>query len=343
MRRTGIRSGVIGLVGLATLGIGSATAAEKVNWNVSLWGNPRGFTQGVEHLSKELEKRTDGNFTLKLHYGEAVSPVKENLDSVKIGAVEMAALCVSYHPGKTPAMTGLDLPFLPLSTFDIQRTVHEAYYKHPAVVKEMDAWNAEAIFSNLLQQAEFLGTGEPPLKLADWKGKRVRATGGLGDAMRLLEATPTSVPAPEVYTSLERGMINAAAFPFTTAHASFRLHEVSTWFTSNLNPGVINCPLVVNKQSLASLPDEYRKLIYELKPSMYEAMREAYREGDEKWLPIFREKMQEIRYAPEEIADLQARGAQPIWDAWVKEVEAKGVPGKELLDLILETAEKAKS
>src|SRR3546814_14346673 len=74
-----------------------------------LWGNPRGFTQGVEYLSRELDKRTDGNFTLRLHYGEAVSPAKENLDSVKIGAVEMATLCVSYHPGKTPAMTGLDL------------------------------------------------------------------------------------------------------------------------------------------------------------------------------------------------------------------------------------------
>src|SRR3546814_19711008 len=98
--------------------------------------------------------------------------------------------------------------------------------------------------------------------------------------MRLLGATPTSVPAPEVYTSLERGMINAAAFPFTTAHASFRLHEVAEWFTSNLNPGVINCPLVVNKQALASLPDEYRTMLYDLKPGMYEAMRQAYAEGD---------------------------------------------------------------
>src|SRR3546814_8225871 len=83
-------------------------------------------------------------------------------------------------------------------------------------------------------------------------------------------------------------MINAAAFPFTTAHASFRLHEVAEWFTSNLNPGVINCPLVVNKQALASLPDEYRTMLYDLKPGMYEAMRQAYAEGDAEWLPIFR-------------------------------------------------------
>ena len=214
------RGGLIGLVALAVAAfdVGMAAAADKVTWNVSLWGNRRGFTEGVEHLASEVAKRTDGNFTIRLHYGESVSPVKGNLDSVKIGAVEMAAFCVSYHPGKTPAMTGLDLPFLPLPTFDVQREVHEAYYRHPAVVKEMRSWNAEAIFSNLLQQYEFLGTGDPPRELDDWKGMRVRATGGLGDAMRLLGATPTSVAAPEVYTALERGMVSAAAFPFTTAH-----------------------------------------------------------------------------------------------------------------------------
>src|SRR3546814_17704448 len=124
MRRTGIRCGVAGLVGLAMTGIGSAaaTAAEQVNWNVSLWGNPRGFTQGVEYLSRELDKRTDGNFTLRLHYGEAVSPAKENLDSVKIGPVEMAPLGVSYNPAKRPALTGPDLPFLRLSTFDTTKS-----------------------------------------------------------------------------------------------------------------------------------------------------------------------------------------------------------------------------
>ncbi len=343
MRAKRIRNGLIGIAGMSILGLdlGAALAADRVTWNISLWGARRPFTEGVELLSSEAAKRTDGNFTIKLHYGEAISPVKENLDSVKIGVIEAAAICVSYHPGKTPAMTGLDLPFLPLPTFDIQKEVHEAYYRHPAVVKEMAAWNAEAIFSNLLQQYEFLGAGKPPRSLDDWKGMRVRATGGLGDAMRLLGATPTSMAAPEVYTALERGLIDAAAFPFSTAHAAFRLHEVSTWFTGNLNPGVINCPLVVNRDALAALPAEYRQMIYDLKPAMYEAMKQAYIEGDAKWIPLFREKMEEIRYDPAAIAELKKRGAEPIWKAWVEQVEAKKVPGQELLDLILEEAKKA--
>src|SRR3546814_15040348 len=106
--------------------------------------------------------------------------------------------------------------------------------------------------------------------------------------MRLLGATPTSVPAPEVYTSLERGMINAAAFTFTTAHASYRLHEVAEWFTSNHNPGVINCPLVVNTQAQDSLPEENSTMLHDLKPGNNEARRQDYAQGDAEWLPSFR-------------------------------------------------------
>src|SRR3546814_17178764 len=80
-------------------------------------------------------------------------------------------ICTAYHPGKNPAMTGLDLPFLPIPDLDVQQKVHEAYYRHPAVVAEMKRRNAVAVFSNLLPQSEFIGPGAPPKSLDDWKGR----------------------------------------------------------------------------------------------------------------------------------------------------------------------------
>src|SRR3546814_10570731 len=157
-----------------------------------------------------------------------------------MGAVEIAMICTAYHPGKNPAMTGLDLPFLPFPDLDVQQKVHEAYYRHPAVVAEMKRWNAVAVFSNLLPQSEFIGTGAPPKSLDDWKGRRVRAIGGIGEATRVLGAVPTSVPAPVVYTSLERGMVSAASLPFTYNHVAMRLHEISQWYTVNMAPGTSN-------------------------------------------------------------------------------------------------------
>ena len=58
------------------------------------------------------------------------SPVKENLDGLRIGAFEAAQLCNSYSPGKTPLMGVLDLPFLPAPNPDVTQNMHEAVFAH---------------------------------------------------------------------------------------------------------------------------------------------------------------------------------------------------------------------
>src|SRR3546814_19336440 len=106
----------------------------------TLFRSPRAVTAAADLLAETVAEKTAGNFTIRLHYGEAVSPAKENLDSIKMGAVEIAMICTAYHPGKNLAMTGLDLPFLTFPDLDVQPQVHDAYYRHPAVVAQMKRW-----------------------------------------------------------------------------------------------------------------------------------------------------------------------------------------------------------
>jgi hypothetical protein len=51
-------------------------------------------------------------------------------------------------------------------------------------------------------------------------------------------------------------------------------------------------------------------------------------------------KWEIIPISAEESAKWQAIAGKPIWDQWVKEVEAKGLPGKKALDLHLELQKK---
>ena len=108
--------------------------------------------------------------------------------------------------------------------------------------------------SSYLPQYEFLGKGEPPMKLEDWKGKTVRAGGGLGKAMQVMGATPTSSTATEVYTGVQQGTMDAASFPFTYSHVAYKIHEVTDWFTANLSPGTSDCPLIFSKNAFDALP-----------------------------------------------------------------------------------------
>ena len=82
-------------------------------------------------------------------------------------------------------------------------------------------------------------------RLADFEGMRVRATGGLGNAFSAVGGVPTSVTATEAYQAMESGVVDTVAFA-QHAHLSFGTINQADWWTANLNPGTVNCPVVVN-------------------------------------------------------------------------------------------------
>ncbi|MZR29061.1 TRAP transporter substrate-binding protein DctP [Sneathiella litorea] len=344
IKRTVMSIAAISAASMMTFSVSAAEIVDgpNVSWNLSTWGKQRAFTSSAETIRDYVAERTDGKFKIKIHYGEALSKVRENLDGIKLGAFQMMMFCSAYHPAKNPTLSGLDLPFLPFPNLKVQSAVHEAYYAHPAVVKDLARWDAKLLMSSLLPQYEFTGVGEPPLKLEDWDGMRVRALGGIGEAMKKLGAVPTTVPAPEVYTSLERGTIDAASFPFTYAHVAYRLTDIGDWYTANMSPGANNCPVIVSNTAYDKLPPQYQQLLLDAKPSAYEALYAAYEAADKKNFPIMKEKgMQPITYTDEEIAKFREVGAKPVWDEWIAKMNADGFPGDELFELIMKTSKEA--
>ena len=124
---------------------------------------------------------------------------------------------------------------------------------------------------------------------------RVRAGGGVGKAMEKLGAIRQTVPASEVYTLISRGAVDAVSFPYTYAHAAYKIHEVAEWYTANLSPGTSDCPYVINKTSYNKLPKQYQKLLQDLKPEALASMKAAYKKADDKNLPMFKSKLKEIK------------------------------------------------
>ncbi len=319
----------------------SASAANvegpEVEWRYSMWGNPRAFTAGIEHLAKRVSEETGGNFTINIGYGEQFSKARENLDSIKLNAVDGASFCNFYSPGKNPAFMVFSLPFLPLGDWDVNVEARQKLFEHPALVADMDRWNAMVYAGAVMPQYEFLGNGPPPKKLEDWKGMRVRAGGGIGDAMEKLGAIKTTTTATEVYTSMQRGSMDAASFPYTYAQAAYKIPEVSEWYTTNMSPGTSSCPTVFNKTSYEKLPPQYKQLLEDLKPEVYEVQVKAYQDIDKVNLPKFAAELEGITYTPEQLDEFRAVAAKPVWDEWIAENKDK-FNGQELIDVIIETA-----
>ena len=288
------------------------------------------------------KEKSGGNFTINLKYNEQLGEAKDFLDGLKVDSYQGAFVAYSYAPAKTPLQGVLDMPFLPIDDLVASAKVQDGYQAWQPVADELAKWNAMHFMTLLLPNYEFMGLGKPPRNLEDWKGMRVRALGGLGDAMKLLGAVPTSVSAPEVYTALERGTFQAASFPFTYSFTAYKLHEVSKWYTLGMQLGIVHNSVVLSQTAWKALPDEYKKILEDARPEAYRLQRIAYEEADKKSLPLFeKRKLEVIKVTPEMREKLIATAGKPVWDQWVADMEKKGLPGKQALDKVLTLAKQA--
>jgi TRAP-type C4-dicarboxylate transport system substrate-binding protein len=324
---------------LGALSFAFVTEAAATEWNVSVWGKRRAFTEHIEKIAELVSEKTDGEFTMNVSYG-GLSKNRENLDGISIGAFEMAQFCAGYHPDKNKAITVLELPFLGVSNLDEEVAVSRAVYAHPAVAKEMEQWNAKMLMTSPMPQYNLVGTGEPRDTLAKMEGMRVRATGGLGEAFEKVGAVPTSVTSSEAYNAMESGVVDTVAFA-QHAHLSFGTINKADWWTSNLNPGTVNCPVVVNIDAYNALSDEEREALDSSVDEALDHYLANYGELLKKWDSILEEKgVQKVEFSEEEIAAFREKAADPAREAWIKDMEAQGIPGQELYDLVQETLEK---
>ncbi|MGR3366209.1 MAG: C4-dicarboxylate TRAP transporter substrate-binding protein [Sagittula sp.] len=327
---------------VSALALSIASEAAATEWNVSVWGKRRAFTEHIHKLAELVEEKTGGEFTMNISYG-GLSKNTENLDGISIGAFEMAQFCAGYHPDKNRAITVLELPFLGVSNLDEEVAVSHAVYDHPAVAEEMAQWNAKMLMTSPMPQYNLVGTGEPRDEVAEFDGMRVRATGGLGKAFTAVGGVPTSVTSSEAYQAMESGVVDTVAFA-QHAHLSFGTINQADWWTANLNPGTVNCPVVVNIDAYESLSDAEREA---LDSSVEEAIAyylENYGELLKQWDAVLEEKgVEKVMISDEELAKFREVGGAPIRDAWIEEMSAQGLPAQELYDLVGTALEEARA
>ncbi len=237
----------------------AAEAHAATEWNVSLWGKRRAFTEHVEKLAELVDAKTKGEFTLNISYG-GLSKSRENLDGIAIGSFEVAQFCSFYHKNKNPTITVSELPFSSDVSLTRVAEISSAIYKHPVVVKDMARWNATLLMPTPLPQYNIVSAGKPLETLADFSGLRVRGPGGTLNVLKKLGAKKASVPFSEVRQAMNSGVIDAAAFA-PHAHLATNTYKVGQWVTTNLNLGSADCPVVVNADALNSLKPEFKKAL----------------------------------------------------------------------------------
>jgi TRAP-type C4-dicarboxylate transport system substrate-binding protein len=141
------------------------------------------------------------------------------------------------------------------------------------------------------------------------------------------------VTAPEAYTAIERGTIDSMGFPYAYTFGAYKIYEVSKYVTEGLAMGGFMCFQGVSIKAWDKLPKDLQAKLPEASNLAIENLLKAYEKADDKWIPIFKQKLEVTKFPASERAKLAA-GASEIWEAWAKEQEAAGRPGREMLNFV---------
>ncbi len=96
--------------------------------------------------------------------------------------------------------------------------------------------------------------------MEDFKGMKIRMTGGMAiDMMKLLGGVPVTVPMPDCYENLQKGVIDGMAAP-GEAIAGFRLYEVVKYYTM-VPTTCVSQQLIMNKKTWNSFPPDIQEAI----------------------------------------------------------------------------------
>ena len=200
------------LATLAATGIAFAGEAIAVEWNVSLWGKRRAFTEHVEKLAELVSAKTGGAFTLNISYG-GLSKNKENLDGISIGAFEMAQFCAGYHARQEPLDhgAGAAVPRRDSQPGAGDRGLDGGLQRTRRTRKDLGAlerYPADALAA--ARSTTSIGVGdapEPPWPTS--RASRCARPAESAAAMKAVGAVPTSMSATEVRQALDSGVVKA--------------------------------------------------------------------------------------------------------------------------------------
>lgn len=325
----------------AAIGGPAPASAQTQVWNHNIFGPPRAVTAGIEAMAEFYKKESNGALEIKIAYGAALGPERQAPEAIKSRGYEGAQMCAGYYPNKFPLLSAMELPFLAPRRTEDRAKVDHAFLNHPLIVKEMaERWGIKYLGPTFLPPYEFMGN-KRIASVNDMKGVKMRISGLNARALQAFGAVPTMVTAPEGYTALERGTIDSFGFPYAYTFGAYKMYEVSKYVTEGMAMSGFMCFQGVSLDAWNKLPDALKAKLPQAQELATEALLKAYRDADEKWIPVFKQRL-EVTVFPEAERAKLAAGANEIWEAWVKEQDAAGRPGREILDFLKAEAAKYK-
>ncbi len=227
--------------------------AETITFNaVSLAPKRAGISSGFKMFVKEVNEKFKGEFEIKWRGGPEVMPPFNQVESVRVGAMDLTFTSPSYYAGLVPSA-----PSMNLSTKNYNEIKATGYYEFMTKIHA----KSKLIFLGEVPASDIkfhIFLRDKIENLEGLKNQRIRVFPTVLPMVKELGASPIVLPLGEIYTAMERGAIDGLVRSKIDWAEQFE--GVVKYM---IEPGVYRAgfPIVVNEESWAKLPEELQKRV----------------------------------------------------------------------------------
>ncbi|WP_163575377.1 TRAP transporter substrate-binding protein [Halomonas faecis] len=256
-----ITAGAVAAFGL-TAWSGSLLASDTLTikfGNVISAGDTQ--NQGYELFAEQVAERTDGRITVEVYPDSQLGGEREMIEATQFGDIEMTAPSVGVLANFDKSLEVFDFPFI----FEDADTAHEV----------LDSELGDEMLAGLADSGLIaLGWGENGFRNLAMTDGTVRVPEDMeGVKLRTMQvpmhiaywesigAAPTPISFPEVFTSLQQGVVDGVENPYELLYSA-RLTEPADYLTETrhiYDPEV----LLINKDFFESLSEEDQEIVQE--------------------------------------------------------------------------------
>ncbi|CDG51657.1 putative transporter [Halomonas sp. A3H3] len=254
-----ITAGAVAAFGLtAWSGVVVASDSHTIKFgNVISAGDTQ--NQGYELFAEQVAERTDGRITVEVYPDSQLGGEREMIEATQFGDIEMTAPSVGVLANFDKSLQVFDFPFI----FEDAETAYEV----------LDSELGDEMLAGLADSGLIaLGWGENGFRNLAMTDGTVRVPEDMeGVKLRTMQvpmhiaywesvgAAPTPLSFPEVFTSLQQGVVDGVENPYELLYSA-RLTEPASYLTETrhiYDPEV----LLINKDFYESLSDEDQEII----------------------------------------------------------------------------------
>ena len=294
---------------------------------------------------KRLEEATNGRIKVAYYHAESLVKMPDLLDAVSAGTADFAMIDSNLYPERLPLSAIITLPMLFKNAIQAAQTMWALYEKYPEFKGEYENNGVKIIWCQNPGPTHLAGN-KPMTTLEELKGiKLAVVTPYEAMSATALEMVPVSMGPTEMYTSVERGVVDAVSGDFNQ-NFIWKIFEITKYRTDNVDITQRVAPVIMNIETYESLPADLKGIFNDVTDGMAlsKSINEAHEGFDAFTSGEIKKYDEQVGNPPFYVlpADEKQKWLEkclPVRDTFIKEMEAKGLPASAMLEDLIKLAE----